>query len=145
MAHPDHSALLAAIQSSAKKPTHHTFLDNYLGTTHPRYPINNPKMRAIAKNWARMHKVATSKQVAAVLTSLFNGKSFNEKILAGMILDEVKPEQMKFPPKLIDQWLAKLEGWAEVDTLCTGKYSRRMIPSDWLQWKPLLIKIFGKS
>jgi 3-methyladenine DNA glycosylase AlkD len=45
---------------------------------------------------------------------------------------------------LFDEWLDQLEGWAEIDAVCTSKYTRTEIVDQWKKWKPLLIK-FSKS
>lgn len=46
-----HQEILNLIQQQAGKPTQHTFLDGYLGNSNPRYPINVPTLRKIAKSW----------------------------------------------------------------------------------------------
>ena len=64
--------------------------------------------------------------------------------MVGILLDYATPEQRKFNPKLFNTWLNYLEGWAEVDSLCTGRYSDSEILRQWKIWNPLLIQ-FSKS
>jgi 3-methyladenine DNA glycosylase AlkD len=78
------------------------------------------------------------------MNELIQGESATEKNMAGILLDYSKPEQRKFSPALFDKWLNHLEGWAEIDSVCTGRYTITEIPAQWNQWKPLLVK-FSKS
>lgn len=136
-----HRFILGQIQKLSGKPTQHTFLDNYLGNSHPRYAINNPTLRSIARDFMRSHAHLSSEEFGQVLTSLVGGKSGTEKMMAGFLLDYSRLDQRKFKPKLFDAWLNELEGWAEIDTLCTGRYSRSEIPTQWQAWEPLLKKL----
>lgn len=124
--------------------TQHTFLDSYLGNSHPRYPINAPTLRAIAKDWMRAHRDMSAKDLANMLTSMAEGKSGTEKVMVGILLDNATKDQKQFDPKLFDKWLDHLEGWAEVDAVCTGKYCITEIPENIPQWKKILAA-FSKS
>jgi len=139
--HALHQEILQEIINRSGKPTQHTFLETYLGNSHQRYPISMPIQREIAKTWVKSNSNVSAKEFNALITSLINGESFNEKIMGGIILDYAKPEQRKINPILIDQWLEQLEGWAEIDTLCTGKYTKTEIPLNWKKWKPFLKKL----
>jgi len=141
---PHHREILTQIESHAGKPTDHTFLDSYLGSTHPRFAISNPQLRIIAKTWCRSNRDMSATQFQKVLNSLIRAKSGTEKFMAGMLLDACTKEQRKFDPACFNDWLDHLMGWAEVDTLCTGEYCITEIPANWKTWKKLLIK-FSKS
>ena len=141
---PLHKEILALIKLNSGKPTQHTFLNSYLGNRHPRYPISIPSLRKIAKDWMTAHRDLPASQLAVLLTSLIKGKSSTEKCMVGILLDYATTDQRKFNPKLFNTWLNYLEGWAEVDSLCTGKYSQSEIPLQWKGWKPLLIQ-FSKD
>lgn len=141
---PLHKEILALIKLNSGKPTQHTFLDSYLGNRHPRYPISIPSLRKIAKDWMTAHRDLAAANLALLFTSLIKGKSSTEKCMVGILLDYAKIDQRKFNPKLFNDWLNYLEGWAEVDSLCTGKYSQTEILSQWKTWKPLLIQ-FSKD
>jgi 3-methyladenine DNA glycosylase AlkD len=144
MINPLHQEILKSIKEKSGTPTQHTFLDSYLGNAHPRYPINAPTLRTIAKDWMKNHTAISCTAFTSLLTSLINGPSSTEKCMAGILLDYASGEQRKFNPKLFDQWLDQLIGWAEVDTVCTGKYTVHQLPSDWKSWAPLLER-FSKS
>jgi len=139
-----HKEVLSLIEENSGVATQHTFLDSYLGNTHPRYPINAPTLRAIAKEWMRTHRDMTAKQFAAMLTSMAEGKSGTEKMMVGILLDNATKEQKQFDPKLFDRWLDHLVGWAEIDSVCTGKYCNTEIPGNIAVWKKILTG-FAKS
>lgn len=140
MKNKHHAEILALIQQNAGKPTQHTNLDNYLGTTHKRYPIAAPLLRSIAKSWMKEHVALTASAFSSLLTALIQSESYTEKCMAGILLDYSTKEQRLFNPKLFDSWLNELEGWAEVDNLCTGKYTSTEILNQWERWEPLLQK-----
>lgn len=138
-----HAELLVAIKTKSGKPTKHTFLDSYLGTAHPRYAINNPNMRVIAKAFMKSHSL-DAQSFEELITSLIEGKSFTEKVMAGFLLDCARPELLKFDPLRFDNWLNYVQGWAEVDTLCAGKYSKTEISQQFSTWKKILVQ-FSRS
>jgi 3-methyladenine DNA glycosylase AlkD len=139
-----HQEILSLIKENANTPTQHTFLKGYLGNAHPKYAIDNPTLRLIAKEWMRDHKTMKADGFQKLITSLVKGKSATEKMIAGMLLDLSTEEQRSFDPTYFDEWLNHVEGWAEVDTLCTGKYPITEIPSNLTTWKKLLLT-FSKS
>ncbi len=139
-----HSEILEAIKSLSGKPTQHTLLDSYLGNSHPKYPINNPTLRSIAREWSRSHRQLSATEFQKVLDSLIHGKSSTEKCMSGILLDVCAKDQRKFNPNCFDEWLNQLVGWVEIDTLCTGAYSKIELPDNWKVWNKLLLK-FSKS
>jgi 3-methyladenine DNA glycosylase AlkD len=140
-----HREILNLILSHSGTPTKHTFLDDYLGNTHPRYPINAPTLRSIAKTWMKNHLDELSpKNFVALITSLIKGKSSTEKVMAGILLDYSPASLHDFDPVVFNQWLDHLQGWAEVDNLCTGAYAASAIPADFAKWKKLLTQ-FAKN
>jgi 3-methyladenine DNA glycosylase AlkD len=139
-----HNEILNLIKENSGAPTQHTFLDSYFGNDHPRYPINAPTLRLIAKEWSKSNRHLTAKEFQKVLDSLIHGKSSTEKCMVGILLDTSTKEQRKFDPICFDEWLEHLVGWAEIDSVCTGAYPATEIPANWKTWNSLLIK-FSKS
>lgn len=139
-----HKDILTAIRANANKATQHTHQDNYLGSSHPRYDISTPVLRMLAKEWMKSHRDLAADDFVKIVTSLIEGKSATEKWMAGMLMDYARPEQLAFDPALFDDWLEHLEGWAEVDVMCSGSYSVAEVPRYWKKWEPLLRK-FSKS
>lgn len=140
-----HQQLLTQIQQRSGLGTAHTSDDAYLGNTHPRYPITAPTLREIAKAWSRDNKHLSSSDFAALLTSLIEAPSSTEKVFAGILLDYSSKEQRSFNPKLFIKWLEHLEGWAEVDALCTNKYTKTHLLQNWDDWQPLLLALSKKK
>jgi 3-methyladenine DNA glycosylase AlkD len=139
--HPCHTEILTEIIRKSGKATQHTFLENYLGNKHPRYPVSAPVLRRIAKDWAARHQALTAGEFCEVVSSFIHGKSFTEKCMGGILLDYARSQQRKFDISVFDQWLEQLEGWAEVDSLCTGKFQLLEIPANFIKWKPLLVRL----
>ncbi len=144
ISNPYHKEILTLIKNLSGQPNEHTFSDSYLGNSHPRYPINAPTLRIIAKEWTKDHRQLSSKEFEKLLSSLIQGVSSTEKIMAGILLDASNKEQRKFDPKVFDSWLNHLEGWAEVDSVCTGQYTVTEIPVNFRTWKKILDN-FSKS
>jgi len=77
---PLHKEILKQIQLHAGKPTQHTFLNTYLGNSHPRYPITIPLLGKIAKEWMQAHRDLPVSKFSPALTSLIKGKSSRQKM-----------------------------------------------------------------
>lgn len=144
MKNPHHAFLLKEIRKQSGRPKKNPFLNNYLGNTHPLYDIRTPALRKIARDFNRTHGDKTVREFESLLTSLITGESATEKMFAGILLDQANKDLRPINPKLFDQWLDHLEGWAEVDAVCTGSYTKKQLPQDWDKWEPLLQK-FSKS
>ena len=135
-----HQDLLSRIADNSGHPTQHTFLDSYLGNTHPRYPISVPKLRKVTKNWLT-HQPISDPKFISLLTRLIKGKSSTEKMAAGFLIDYGKKHLDSFDVFIYEEWLEYAEGWAEVDTLCYGHFKADEILSQWQVWKTLLVKL----
>lgn len=141
MTNKHHAEILKMIKESCDGRSLKTDTDTYLGTTHPRYPISAPTLRHLAKEWTRENKKVDAETFKNVLTDLIEGKSSTEKIFAGMLMDCASLEAGSFHPKVFDDWLEHLEGWAEVDAVCTGKFTIKQVPSAWDRWRPVVKKL----
>jgi 3-methyladenine DNA glycosylase AlkD len=139
-----HTEILKSIQKRAGRPTQHTFSDSYLGNSHPRYSISAPVLREIARDWMRNHRHLDPVEFATMIECFIKAPSSTEKCMAGILLDNSTKDQRKFDPSLFDKWLDHLVGWAEIDSVCTGKYTITEVPGQWKVWKTLISK-FSKS
>ncbi|GHN01010.1 hypothetical protein WSM22_24990 [Cytophagales bacterium WSM2-2] len=135
-----HKELLTEIEKNSGQATKHTFLDSYLGNKNPRYSISMPKLRVVVRTWFRS-KSFTPKEYLQFTSSLVKGKSSTEKMTAGILLDYSKKLMIDFDPKIYDQWLNTLQGWAEVDTMCYGHFKADDLLDNWTSWKKLLLKL----
>ena len=141
MINPFHKEILKLIQQNSGKPLRDNFLNNYLGNTHIRYPITAPVLRIIAKEWMKAHRDLSADDFADVLTSLVEGESSTEKIMAGILMGYSAKPQRTFDPAIFGSWLDHLVGWAEVDALCTGDFPISQVPADWPKWKKLIVAL----
>jgi 3-methyladenine DNA glycosylase AlkD len=139
-----HKEILLLIQKNARRSTRHTYSDRYLGNDHYRYPISMPVLRRIAREWMIRRDHLQSEDIAHILTSLIEAESSTEKCMAGILLDYTTSDQRKFDVRRFDRWLDHLVGWAEVDSVCTGKYTITELPENWAAWKKLLTS-FSRS
>lgn len=135
-----HEEILKLIRENSGKPLRDS-LNSYLGNDHLRYPITNPELRVIAKDWMRAHRDLSSDEFRDVLTSLIEGESSTEKMMAGILMRYSQKGQRTFDPAIFDHWLDHLVGWVEVDTLCTGPLPTTQLPTDWPRWKPLIVTL----
>ena len=136
--HPQHQIILTQIRKAAGKPVSDPYLISYLGSSHPRYLLKTGDFKKIARGWMREHKDFSSAEFAKLVRSLILGKSFTEICLAGFLVNLAPRDMRTFDPEFFDKWLNHLEGWCEIDTMCTGRYSETELPGQWKTWKPLL-------
>ena len=141
MSNPLHAEILKLIKDNSGKPVADAWLDSYLGNTHIRYPLNNPTLRTIAREWMRAHRDLKPNAFAALLTSLIEAESCTEKMMAGILMGYSAKPQRDFDPAIFDRWLDYLVGWVEVDTVCTGDFITTQLPAHWTKWKKLILKL----
>lgn len=141
MKNKHHRELLEEIIERAGKARPDSFLNGYLGNSHPIYALRAPALRDIASSWMRSNRDLDKKTFVDLLTSLAEGESATEKMLVGILLDYAGKDLRAIHPKHFVTWLNHLEGWAEVDALCTNKSTAKQIPLDWKTWEPYLRKL----
>lgn len=137
--HREHKHVLAVIQKGARPGGAHG--ESYLSSAHKFYNVSVPARRKIAKDWLRAHKDLAPKEFMAVLDSLFEGASHEEKTIAALMLSYAPKLRALFGPKEIDRWLDHLQGWAEIDTLCQNVFTAEELLADWPAWKKLIEKL----
>ena len=71
----------------------------YVGTTRPYYDVNVPTLRKIARNFLKVHADLTQHQYETLLTSLYQGKSFTERIMPGFFLQYDSVHRAALNPK----------------------------------------------
>ncbi|MFZ1989664.1 MAG: DNA alkylation repair protein [Alphaproteobacteria bacterium] len=138
---PEHAKLLTEIRGLAR-PSHREkqINDSYGGSGRPFYNVSVPDRRAIAKRWLAAHKAAPVKEICETIESLFEGESHEEKTLACLFLAMSAPIRASVKPKDIERWLGKLNGWAEVDSLCQNVFTDEL-SSDWPNWQKLIARL----
>jgi len=141
----DHARLLAELKALARPiPPDGPTTDSYGGSGHLFYRIPVPERRAMVRRWIAANRKAAPEQVAALIDSLFEGESHEEKTLAALILDYHAGARRAAVPADLDRWLSHLNGWAEVDALCQNRFGAEEMLADWPAWRGL-IERFSKD
>lgn len=139
--HPHHKSLLAEIRVRQRKGAQHGQGDSYLASTHLYYSVTAPERRAIAKTWLKANKALPPKDVVAVLHSLIEGESHEEKTLAAILLGYSKTARSAVTTKTLDAWLDQLVGWAEIDSLCSNVFTPGEVLADWKEWERFIKRL----
>ncbi len=69
---------------------------------------------------------------------MIKGKSFQEKSSAAELLVCFPKYRRELDPRILDEWLDHLSGWAEIDTLCQSTFEPEEILAKWPVWEKLL-------
>jgi len=138
---PEHKKLLEEIKAHAR-PSHREKPENdsYGGSQRPFYFVSVPDRRAIAQSWVKAHKAEPVKLTLQTVESLFDGESHEEKTLACLLLECSEAARAQVKPKDIERWLGKLNGWAEVDSLCQNLFTNELA-RNWPAWQKLIEKL----
>jgi 3-methyladenine DNA glycosylase AlkD len=115
--------------------------DSYGGSGRPFFNVSVPDRRAMIRRWLAGQKRAPVEDVLAVAESLFDGASHEEKTLATLILRGHAKARAAAGPADVDRWLAKLNGWAEVDSLCQNVFTAAEMAADWPAWRDLIERL----
>jgi 3-methyladenine DNA glycosylase AlkD len=142
MTDPDHQALLDEIRAAAP-PTLRAGhgRDSYGGSGHPFYDVPVPARRAIARRWLASRRSAPVPERLAVIDALFDGESHEEKTLAALILAYDAASRRATRPQELDRWLGRLNGWAEIDSLCQSVFTADDFAADWPAWRGLIERL----
>jgi 3-methyladenine DNA glycosylase AlkD len=143
--HHLHENILEQIRVVAQNPDRSKLSDAYHGTTHPHYYLSNPQLRQIAKGWVKAHQNISVNEYLACLDSLYQGVSYEEKIIGGYLLEYTPRLRKHIAPDMINRWLQYLEGWAEIDSLCQGKLDANNFLESWNEWKATLSQFSDSS
>ena len=138
---PHHQVLIAGLERHQRNRAHSQANDSYLSSGHRYYDVSIPTLRTLAKAWLKNNGGIPDAEFLAVLDALYRGKSYEEKVLASILLSYHRTGPGTIGPKLLDGWLDHLAGWAEIDSLCVGwasaarrNFTRDEILADWSQW-----------
>ncbi len=140
--HPDHPALLDQLIKAARPHNARGFdAESYLGSGHVFHNVSVPDRRRIAKAWVAAHRSTPPSQVLALVESLLAGPSHEEKTLATILLACCRPARLVAGPAEVDRWLDRLNGWAEVDSLCQNLFPAEQLLADWPAWSGLIRRL----
>ena len=136
-----HEEILEKIKrvSNKEKVTLHP--DNYSGSDHLSYNVKTIGSRQVAKEWAKTNSDIAIADFTTFLDSLVKGKSMDEKMMVGKLLGYLPKLRIQTDPKLLDNWITYLAGWAEVDSLCQSNFTSKDLLSNWNKWESILISL----
>jgi 3-methyladenine DNA glycosylase AlkD len=139
---PEHAKLLAEIRGAARptSPERHGN-DSFGGSERPFYFASVPARRAIARRWLAANRAMAPKTFLAVVESLFNGESHEEKTMASLLLGYHGGARQDVRPADVERWLGLLNGWAEVDSLCQSVFTAPEMANGWPDWRRLIERL----
>jgi 3-methyladenine DNA glycosylase AlkD len=105
---------------------------------HVDYGIPVPVMREHVKNWLAQHEPLSESEWQATLDSLYSGDSVEACSAAGMLLSRHKKYRQRLALDTLEQWLAQLTGWKEVDANCQTVFTPAEMFARWGEWEPFL-------
>lgn len=139
--HAYHRELLAQIKQRAARE--HVRLnkrgDRYTGTTKSSYAIKAAVYGEIVRAWIARHPDLTPADYWHMLDSLARGETQNEFVFVGILLRHLSRLRRTLAPRALDGWLARAEGWAEVDCICQSNFTADELLADWGAWKRALV------
>ena len=140
--HPEHAALLGELRTSAGAKQQGGFdLKGYHGSAEPVLGVRAPQMRRIAKAWAAAHTSEAAGETLAVVSSLFQGASHDEKVLGAVLLGYCRRARAAAGPRDLEGWLDHLAGWAQVDSLYQNTFPAEQLLADWPAWNALIERL----
>ena len=145
---PHHKLLIAGLEKHRRNRAHSQANDSYLSSGHRYYDVSVPTLRTLAKAWLKTNGGIPDTEFLAVLDRLYRGKSYEEKVLASILLSYHRTGPGTIRPKLLDGWLDHLVGWAEIDSLCVcslsaarRNFTEDEILNDWSAWVRFIRKL----
>jgi 3-methyladenine DNA glycosylase AlkD len=133
--HAHHRVLLAALEKHQRRRAHSQANDSYLSSGHRYYDVSIPNLRMLAKTWLKENKSIPDAEFSVTLDGLYRGRSYEEKVLASILLSYHRAGRRAVGTKQLELWLDGLVGWAEIDSLCAGAFTADEIVADWRAWK----------
>lgn len=110
---------------------------NYTGSSRPYYGTPQPELRAFIKSWSQANPLSYDDWITA-LDDLFAGKWLEEKLFAGIVLDQFPKYRKQISLAQFDTWLGQLEGWQEVDNTCQSTFGAKELLARWDEWDTFL-------
>lgn len=126
----------------ARRPYRHApGNDSYGSSGQPFYFISAPELRAMTRAWLAAHRNCPDAEVVAVADVLFGGPSHEEKVLGALVLQASARARRQVTPAMVETWLGRVAGWAQVDALCASVFSADDLLRDWPGWRDLIRRL----
>jgi 3-methyladenine DNA glycosylase AlkD len=137
----EHAGLVAQLRAAGTPYRGGQHNDSYSGSGHPFFNVSAPELRRIGRAWLAGHRKADDADLLAVVTSLFVGEAYEEKVLAATMLAANARMRRLGTPASVDSWLDHLQGWAEIDSLCASVFGPDEMDADWPAWRNLVRRL----
>ena len=137
----EHAGLVAQLRAAGTPYRGGQHNDSYSGSGHPFFNVSAPELRRIGRAWLAGHRKAGDADLLAVVTSLFVGEAYEEKVLAATMLAANARMRRLGTPASVDGWLDHLQGWAEIDSLCASVFGPDEMDADWPVWGGLVRRL----
>ncbi len=134
----EHAALLAQLRAAGRPYRGGVQNDSYSGSGHPFLNVSAPQRRQLIRGWLADHRTASDDELIALADRLFDAETHEEKTLGAILLGCSARARGAARPAMVDGWLGKLNGWAEIDSLCASVFSAQELARDWPTWRALI-------
>lgn len=138
-----HQEILNQIKSLSKnkKPDREGFGLKYVGTDKPSYHLNTASIYQIVKEFLDNHKDISEANLVALVDSLYEGRTFDEIVIAAKIVGKSRKLREFVEIDHIDTWLGHVHGWAETDVLCQNAFTDTDFLGRWDLWEKFLDRL----
>jgi 3-methyladenine DNA glycosylase AlkD len=102
---------------------------------------NTPRLRDIAKAWAKTHKDLPAPEFENLITTLIRDPAALQKTMAGILLGYMPIQRSELNPSRYNDWLAYTEGWAAVDAICYNNFTAAEMLDNFPAWKTLITRL----
>jgi len=137
----EHAALLAGLRAAGRPYRGGVQNDSYSGSGHPFLNVSAPQRRQLIRTWLAGHRGASDDELIGLADRLFDGETHEEKTLGAILLGCSARARRAARPAMVDGWLGKLNGWAEIDSLCASVFTAEEMASDWPAWRGLIERL----
>ncbi len=136
-----HAALVAQLRAAARPYRGGQENDSYTGSYRPFFNVSAPERHRMMRSWLAAHRRAADAELVTMADSLFEGDSHEEKTLGAILLGASARARKAATPAMVEAWLSRLNGWAEIDSLCASVFSAAEMASDWPAWRALIERL----
>ena len=137
----EHAGLVAQLRAAGTLYRGGQQNDSYTGSGHPFFNVSAPELRRIGRAWLAARRKADDAALVGVVSRLFIGAAYEEKVLAAILLGANARMRRLGTPALTDGWLDELQGWAEIDSLCASVFGPDEMEADWPGWRDLIRRL----
>jgi 3-methyladenine DNA glycosylase AlkD len=141
----EHGALLAQLRSLARPYRGGVQNDSYSGSGRPFLNVSAPERRELIRRWLKAHRSASDADLVSFAGSMFDGETHEEKTLGALLLGYSARARRASTPAMVDGWLGRLNGWAEIDSLCASVFSAEDLSRAWPAWRGLIERLSGDA